>query len=87
MELIEKVEESKNNIKTWGCGASRFRVMALGRGGHKFLLSTGQIFSQKLLDQIVAMISLKRFRIVTHCCAASFSIKRFFVKLTPFTTA
>ena len=25
----EKMEEIKKNIRTWGCGASRFRVMAL----------------------------------------------------------
>ena len=29
VELIEKLEEIKKNIKTWGCEASRFRVMAL----------------------------------------------------------
>ena len=28
-ELIEKVEEIKTNTRTWGCGISRFRVMAL----------------------------------------------------------
>ena len=32
VELIEKVEEIKKNIKTWGCGTLRFRVMALSRG-------------------------------------------------------
>ena len=32
-ELIEKVEEIKKNIRTWGCGASRFGVMALSKGG------------------------------------------------------
>ena len=45
------------------------------KGGHTFSFSTGQIFCQKLLYHIVAMIVLKRFRIVTHCYAASFSIK------------
>ena len=29
MELIEKLEEIKKNIKTWGCGTSLFQVMAL----------------------------------------------------------
>ena len=80
VELIEKVEEIKKNIRTWGCGNSRFQVMALWRGVHKFLFSTGQIFCQKLLYHIVAMIGLKRFRIVTHCYAASFSIKTLFCK-------
>ena len=47
---------------------------------HTFLFSTGQIFCQKLLYHFVAMIVLKHFGIVTHCCAASFSIKRFFCK-------
>ena len=28
-ELIEKVEEINKNIRTWGCGTSRFRVTAL----------------------------------------------------------
>ena len=36
-------------------------------GSHKFLFSTGQIFCQKILYHIVAMIVLKRFRIVMHC--------------------
>ena len=36
-----------------------------GGGGQKFLISTGPIFFQKLLYHIVAMIGLKRFRIVT----------------------
>ena len=81
-ELIEKVEEIKTNTRTWGCGISRFRVMALwsGRGGHKFLFSTGQTFCQKLLFHIVAMSGLKRFRIVTHCYPVSFSIKTLFCK-------
>ena len=48
--------------------------------GHTLLFPTGQIFSQKLLYHIVAIIVLKRFRIVTHCCAASFSIKSSFCK-------
>ena len=80
VEPIEKVEEIKKNIRTWGCGTSLFRVMALSRVGHKFLLSTGQIFCQKLLYHIIVMISLKRFRIVKHCHAASFSIKTLFCK-------
>ena len=29
VELIEKLEKIKKNIRTWGCGTSRFRVMAL----------------------------------------------------------
>ena len=88
VELIEKVEKIKKNIRTWGCGTLRCRVMVLstggggwgGRAGHKFLFSMGQIFCQILLCHIVAMISLKRFRIVTHYCAASFSIKTLFCK-------
>ena len=50
------------------------------KGCHTFLFSTGQIFCQKLSYHIVAMIVLKRFRIVTHCYAASFSIKTLFCK-------
>ena len=48
--------------------------------GHTFLFSIEQIFCPKLLYHFVAMIVLKRFRIVTHCCAASFSIKTLFCK-------
>ena len=52
-----------------------------GGEGHKFLFSTGQTFCQKLLFYIVFYMSgLKRFRIVTHCYAASFSIKMLFYK-------
>ena len=29
VELIEKLEEIKKNIRTWGCGTSRFQVMVL----------------------------------------------------------
>ena len=49
-------------------------------GGHTFLFSTGQIFCQKLLYNIVATIVLKRLRIVTHCYAASFTITLLFCK-------
>ena len=77
LEIVELIEEITKNIRTWGCGTSLFRVM---KRGHTFLFSTGQIFCQKLLYHIVAMIELKSFRIVTHCCAASFSIKTRFCK-------
>ena len=50
------------------------------KGGHTFLFSTEQIFCRKLLYHIVPMIVLKHFCIVTHCCAASFSIKTLFCK-------
>ena len=50
--------------------------------GHTFLFSTGQTFCRKLLYHIVAMIVVKRFGIVTHCCAANVV-----VKLTTFSTA
>ena len=43
--------------------------------GHTFLFSTGQIFCQKLLYHIVAIIVLKHFGIVPHYYAASVSIK------------
>ena len=77
VELIEKLEEIKKNIRTWVCGTW---VMALLKGGHKFLFSTGEIFCQKRLYHIAAMISLKRFRVVTQCYAASVSIKTHFCK-------
>ena len=66
LRVVELLEEIKKNIRIWGLETSRFRVMALWREGHEFIFSTGQIFSQKLLYHTVAMISLKRFHIVTH---------------------
>ena len=51
------------------------------KGGHTFLFSTEQVFCQKRLYHIVAMIVLNRFRIVRHCCAALFSIKTLFCKI------
>ena len=78
VRLREKVEEIKKNIKTWGCGTLRFRVMALGKRGHKFLFPTGQIFFKKPLYHIAAIIGLKRT--FPHSYAASFSIKTLFCK-------
>ena len=68
VELVEKEEEIRKNIRTWGCWTSHFqlwRFQGEWGGGHKFLFSSGQIFRQKLLYHIVAMIGLKHFRIVT----------------------
>ena len=55
--------------------------------GCKFLFSITQTSSQKLLCQIVGNIGAKRFHIITRSYAASFSIRRVFVKLTTFSTA
>ena len=57
------------------------------QGGHTFLFSTEETFCQKLLYHIVAMMVLKRFRIVTHCYAASFFIKTLFCKTNNISTA
>ena len=57
------------------------------KGGEGGGVVTRQIFSQNIVNHIVAMISRKGFRIVTQCCAASFSIKTLFVKPTTFSTA
>ena len=45
-ELIERVEEIKKNIRTWGCGTSRFRVKALWRRitNFYFFCKTNNIF-------------------------------------------
>ena len=51
---------------------------ALWKRACKFLFSTGQACGQKILCQIVASINKKRFHIVTHSTAASFSIKTLF---------
>ena len=45
-----------------------------------------QTSCERRLWQIVANISVKRFHIVTRSYAASFSIRRVFVKLTTFST-
>ena len=66
----------------WNLKFSSYGAFKGVGGGHKFLFSTGQIFCQKLLYHIVAMIGLKRFRIVTHCYAVSCSIKTLFSKTT-----
>ena len=50
------------------------------KGGHIFQFPTGQIFCQKLLYYIAAMIVLQRFCIVINRCDASFSIKTPFCK-------
>ena len=54
------------------------------KGGHTYLFSTGQIICQIKLYHIVAMIVLKCFRIVTHCCAALLSINKLFDKTNIF---
>ena len=77
---VELIEDLKKNIRTWGCRISRIRVITLWKGSRIFLFSTGQIFCQKVLYHIVVMISTKRFRIVMHGYAASFSIKTLFCK-------
>ena len=50
------------------------------KGGHRYLFSTGQIFCQVISYHIVAMIVLKCFHILTHCCAAVLSINTLFYK-------
>ena len=86
VELIEKLEKIKKNVRTWGWETACFRVMVLWRGVTHFCFLLDKYFAKKLLYHIVAMIVLKRFRIATHCWAASSSIKTFFVKLTTFST-
>ena len=79
VEVIEKLEEIKKNIRTWDCGNMRHNS-ALWREVTHFFFSAEQIFCGKLLYYIAAMIVLKHFCLVTHCCAASFSIKTLFCK-------
>ena len=59
-----------------------FRSYGALKSGHTFLFSTGQMFCQKLLDHIAAMIVLKRSHIVTQCCTASFTINTHFSHVT-----
>ena len=80
VELMEKPEEINKNIRTYGCGTSRFRLMALWRGVTHLYSLRDKYFVKKLLYHIVAMIALKPSRVVTHCCAASFPITSPFCK-------
>ena len=50
------------------------QVMALRKNAHNFVSSKGQVCSQ-----IVVNVNVKRFRLVTHSTAVSFSIKTFFL--------
>ena len=64
-------------MRLWKLTFSNYGAL---KRGHTFLFSTGQIVCQKRLCHIAAMIVLKRFRRVTHCYVASFSLKTFFCK-------
>ena len=56
-----------------------FQAITLWKRAHKFLFYKGQVCSQKLLCQIVANINVKRFHIVIHSNAATFSMKMVFL--------
>ena len=56
-----------------GLGTSRFQVIVLCREGSQFLFSIREISCQKLLYQTVVNVGVKRFHIVTHSSAASFT--------------
>ena len=71
---IEKLEEIKKN----GVGVLHFWVITLWRRGSQFLFSRRQVSRQKRLCQIGANVGMKRFHIVKHSYAASFSIKTSF---------
>ena len=80
VELVEKLEDIKQIKINMGLWNLTFPSYGTLKRGHTFLFSTRQIFCQKILYHVVAMVVLKRFRVVTHCCTASFSIKTFFGK-------
>ena len=85
---------ASKNFSSWDSGTNReiggekYKNMGLWKltfpsygafkGRQAFLFSTRQIFCQNVLCHIVAMIVLKRLRIVTHFCAVSFSVKSLF---------
>ena len=48
VELTEKLKEIKINIRTWGCGTSRFRVMELWRGVTHFYFLQDKYFLKNL---------------------------------------
>ena len=74
-QLTEKVDEIKKNIRTWGWGHLVFKLERFQEGGSEFLLSIRQISCLKTLCQIVVNVGVKRFHIVAHSYAASFSTK------------
>ena len=50
IELIEKMEEIKKNIRTWDCGTSRYGALKEGGGGgggHKYALLRYLVFYKK----------------------------------------
>ena len=82
MELIEKLKEIKKNIRTWDYETSRCdELWRFEEGSHISVFYRTNILSKAFIP-IVAMIVVKRFGIVTHCCAANVV-----VKLTTFSTA
>ena len=46
VELIEKLKKFKKNVRTWGCGNSRFRNMALWRGVTHFYFLQDKYFAK-----------------------------------------
>ena len=63
------------HIKGWGGGGPRFRDNGTWSSCHKNLFSTPWCLDKNFMLEIVDVIALERFRIVTHSNAASFSRK------------
>ena len=74
------------HIKGWGGGGPRFRDNGTWSSCHKNLFSTPWCLDKNFMLEIVDVIALERFRIVTHSNAASFSRKATLCETT-FSTA
>ena len=72
MQLTEKVEEIKKNIRTWGWGRRFSSYNALKRGVTISIYYKTNILSKDFMPNCG---QCWRFHIVTHSYAASFSIK------------
>ena len=82
--VIEHKTESKKNIKTCVVQYLAFKLWRFEKGPTNFYYLKDKHVVKKSVLQIVPNFNMKRFHIVTHSNAASFSIKIFFMKLTTF---
>ena len=73
VELVEKEEEIRKNIRTWGCGTSHFPAMALSRGGRRGSQISIFFRTNILSKPFIPCCSHDWPKTFPHCYAASFS--------------
>ena len=76
--VTEYKTEIKKNIKTWFVQHLIFKLWRFEKGLTNFYYLKDNYVVKKFVLQIVPNFNVKRFHIVTHSNATSFSIKRFF---------